>query len=54
MEGGYMNKYDPKAKEEVRKTMHEHKHTGKYKNTKQAIAVGLDKARRKGEKVPES
>lgn len=45
-------KYDPKAGKEVEKTMHEHKHEGKFKNRKQAIAVGLSKARRKGEKVP--
>lgn len=47
-----MNKYDPKAGKEVEKTMHEHKHEGKFKNKKQAIAVGLSKARQKGEKVP--
>jgi len=27
---------------------------GKFKNRKQAIAVGLSKARRKGERVPET
>jgi hypothetical protein len=46
-------KYDPKASKEVEKTMHEHKHEGKFKSDKQAIAVGLSKARRKGERVPE-
>ena len=46
-------KYDPKAGKEVEKTMHEYKHEGKFKNRKQAVAVGLSKARRKGEKVPE-
>jgi len=45
--------YDPRASEEVEKTMHEHKHEGKFKNRKQAIAVGLSKARQKGERVPE-
>lgn len=45
-------KYGKKAQEEVGKTMHEHKHQGKYKNKKQAVAVGLSKARRKGGKVP--
>lgn len=45
-------KYGPKASEEVEKTMHEHKHSGKFKSAKQAIAVGLSKARRKGAKVP--
>lgn len=48
-----MAKYDPKSRDEVEKTMHEHKHEGKFKNKKQAVAVGLSKARQKGEKVPE-
>ena len=47
-----MTKYDPKASQEVKKTMHEHKHEGKFKSDKQAIAVGLSKARQKSEKVP--
>ena len=47
-----MTKYDPSAGKEVEKTMHEHKHEGKFKSRKQAIAVGLSKARQKGEKVP--
>lgn len=47
-----MNEYDPRASKEVAKTMHEHTHEGKFKNRKQAIAVGLSKAREKGEKVP--
>jgi hypothetical protein len=46
-----MAKYDPRAQKEVEQTMHEYK-KGKFKNRKQAIAVGLSKARRKGEKVP--
>jgi uncharacterized protein YcnI len=45
-------KYDPKAGKEVEKTMHEYKHDGKFKNREQAIAVGLSKARQKGERVP--
>jgi hypothetical protein len=45
-------KYGPKAQKEVEKAQHEHKHEGKYKNPKQAVAVGLDKARRSGAKVP--
>jgi len=45
-------KYDPKASKEVEKTMHERKHAGKFKSKAQAIAVGLSKARQKGEKVP--
>jgi len=47
-----MAKYSKKAQEEVRKSMHEHKYEGKFKNKKQAVAVGLDKARRAGGKVP--
>lgn len=45
-------KYDPRAGKEVEKTMHEYKHQGKFKSREQAIAVGLSKAREKGEKVP--
>jgi hypothetical protein len=48
-----MPKYDKKSQEEVGKAMHEHKHSGKYKNRRQAIAVGLNKAREKGSKAPE-
>lgn len=44
--------YDPRAGQEVEKTMHEYKHEGKFKSRKQAIAVGLSKARQKGERVP--
>jgi len=45
-------KYDPRASKEVEKMMHEYKHEGKFKSREQAIAVGLSKARAKGEKVP--
>jgi hypothetical protein len=45
-------KYDPKASQEVEKTMHEFKHGHKFKSREQAVAVGLSKARQKGEKVP--
>ena len=48
-----MAKYGKKAQQEVGKTMHEHKHQGKFKNREQAIAVGLSKARQKGGKAPE-
>jgi hypothetical protein len=53
-------KYGPKAQEEVHEAMHERKE-GKLKsgksnrkvtNPKQAIAIGLSKARQKGAKVP--
>ncbi len=47
-----MARYGKKSQEEVGKAMHEHKHEGRYKNEKQAIAVGLNKARREGAKVP--
>ncbi len=55
-----MAKYGPKSKNEVGKAMHEFKE-GKLKsgksgkkvrNPKQAIAIGLSKARKKGSKVP--
>jgi hypothetical protein len=55
-----MAKYGGKAKTEVKKAMHERKR-GKLKSgtsgkkvtsRKQAIAIGLSKARRKGGKVP--
>ena len=54
-------KYGEKSKKEVKKAMHEYKE-GKLKsggkshkkvtNPKQAIAIGLSKARKKGAKVP--
>jgi hypothetical protein len=53
-------KYGSKAKNEVHKAMHEYKEgklkSGKsghaVKNRKQAIAIGLSKARKEGGKVP--
>ncbi|HVQ44085.1 MAG TPA: DUF6496 domain-containing protein [Candidatus Saccharimonadia bacterium] len=47
-----MAKYSPAASREIEKTMHEHKHEGKFSSDKQAVAVGLSKARQKGAKVP--
>ena len=56
-----MAKYGKQAQEEVREAMHEMKEGtlksgGKSKkkvtNPKQAIAIGLSKARKKGAKVP--
>lgn len=47
-----MNKFGPKASKEVEKAMHEFKHEGKYESRQQAIAVGLDKARKAGGKAP--
>jgi len=40
-----------KAQQEVRTEMH-HLKKGEHKNRKQAIAIGLSKARREGAKVP--
>jgi hypothetical protein len=42
-----MARYGHKAQEEVERTMHEHKHEGKFKNRKQAIAAGLSKVPKK-------
>ena len=47
-----MAKYGPKAQKEVKKMLDEHKYEGTFKNRKQAIAVGLSKARKAGAKVP--
>jgi hypothetical protein len=54
-----MAKYGKTAQKSVKETMHERKKgklrssSGKkVKNKKQAIAIGLSKARRKGAKVP--
>ena len=55
-----MNKYGPKAQKKVGKALHEFKHGGlrsgrsgkKVTSRKQAIAIGLDEARREGGKVP--
>ncbi len=55
-----MNKFGPKAQKEVKKAVHEYKE-GKLKsgnsdkkvtNRKQAEAIGLSQARKKGAKVP--
>jgi hypothetical protein len=55
-----MAKYGTSAQKEVKGAMHEYKHgqlksgksKKKVKNRKQAIAIGLSKARKKGAKVP--
>lgn len=47
-----MAKYGEKAQEEVEEAMREYKHEHKYKNPQQAVAVGLNKARQEGGKVP--
>jgi hypothetical protein len=56
-----MNKFGPKAQQEVEKAMHEYKRgelksgnsDKKVTNRKQAVAIGLSKARKKGGKVPQ-
>ena len=53
-------KYGPKAQEKIEKTMHEFKKgdlrsgqsNKKVTSRKQAIAIGIDEARRTGAKVP--
>ena len=54
-----MPKQATKGKKKVHKVMSEYKHGGlksgsgkKVKSRKQAIAIGLSKARKKGKKVP--
>ena len=55
-----MSKYGAKAQEKVQKTMREYKRGDlrsgksgqKVKSRKQAIAIGLSKARKEGGKVP--
>ena len=55
-----MARYGKKAQESVKEAMHEYKHgelksgkSGKkVTNPKQAVAIGLSKARKKGAKVP--
>ncbi len=55
-----MNKYSKGTQEKVRETMHEFKQgkltsgkSGKrVRSRKQAVAIGLSKARKEGEKVP--
>ena len=54
-----MAKYGKKAGDEVKKAVHKQKRGqqksgkgGKAKSRKQAIAIGLSKARKKGAKVP--
>jgi len=55
-----MNKYGPKAQEQVEEAMHKYKRgqlksgSGKkVTSRKQAVAIGLSEARDKGAKVPD-
>jgi hypothetical protein len=60
VKGVHMAKYSKKSQNEVKKAMHERKKgtlksgkSGKkVTSRKQAIAIGLSKARKKGAKVP--
>ncbi len=47
-----MAKYGKKAQEKIAKNLHEHKHSGKFKSRDQAIAVGINQAKKAGGKVP--
>jgi len=47
-----MVKYGKKTQEEVEKQIVRFEHEGRWKNRKQAIAVGLSEARKKGYKTP--
>lgn len=55
-----MNKYGPKAQKEVEKAVHEYKEGNltsgnsdtKVTSRKQAVAIGLSQARKKGAKAP--
>ena len=47
-----MAKYGPKAQEKIAENLHEHKHEGKFTSRDQAIAAGINEARKEGGKVP--
>ena len=57
-----MAQYGKKAQDKVERAMHEYKHGelksgkggkgGEVKSRKQAIAIGLSEARKKGKKIP--
>lgn len=57
-----MNKYAPKAQEKIDEVMHEFKQgdlrsgnsNKKVTSRKQAVAIGISKAREKGYKVPKN
>lgn len=57
-----MNKFGPKAQKEVEKAVHEYKRgelksgksDKKVKSRKQAVAIGLSQARKKGAKAPKA
>jgi hypothetical protein len=55
-----MNRYGPKAQQKVKEVMHEYKRSKlkigksnkKVTSRKQAVAIGLSQARKRGAKVP--
>jgi hypothetical protein len=47
-----MAKYGKKAQEKIEQNLHEHKHEGKFESREQAIAAGINQARKAGGKVP--
>ena len=49
-----MAKYSPKVQEKIEKNLHEHKHSGKFKNRQQAIAVGISQGRKVGGHAPKN
>jgi hypothetical protein len=55
-----MNKYGPKAAKKIEQVMHEYEqgslksgHGGKVTSRKQAVAIGISEARKRGYKVPQ-
>ncbi len=49
-----MAKFGPKAQKKIGEKLHEHKHEGKFKDRKQAIAVALNETRKEGGKAPKA
>lgn len=47
------NRYGPEARQSVNEALSDFKHHHKFKSRKQAIAVGLQEARKHGAKVPD-
>ena len=47
-----MNMYGSKAEQEIDKAMHEYKPGDVFKNRRQAMAIGLAKARKEGGRIP--
>lgn len=47
-----MAKYGKIAQLQIEKNLHEHKYHGKFESRDQAIAAGIEQARKSGGKVP--